>query len=152
MQTSCGSPCYAAPELVISEGLFVGSAVDIWSCGVTLYAMLAEYLPFDDDPANPDGDNINLLYKYIVNTPLSFPDYISAATRDLLAMMLKKLTMAANNHVCIQLVSLTCVQRITRGGLDSCLLLERLDYVVPPPWRQCSRIDGLWLHKAHDES
>ena len=88
MQTSCGSPCYAAPELVISEGLYVGSAVDIWSCGVILYAMLAGYLPFDDDPANPDGDNINLLYKYIVNTPLSFPDYISAEARDLLGMML----------------------------------------------------------------
>ncbi|KAF8890719.1 kinase-like domain-containing protein [Infundibulicybe gibba] len=88
MQTSCGSPCYAAPELVISEGLYVGSAVDIWSCGVILYAMLAGYLPFDDDPANPDGDNINLLYKYIVNTPLSFPDYISSEARDLLGMML----------------------------------------------------------------
>ncbi|KAG8958433.1 hypothetical protein FRC03_009124 [Tulasnella sp. 419] len=88
MQTSCGSPCYAAPELVISEGLYVGSAVDIWSCGVILYAMLAGYLPFDDDPANPDGDNINLLYKYIINTPLTFPDYVSAEARDLLGMML----------------------------------------------------------------
>ncbi|KAG7087666.1 hypothetical protein E1B28_013614 [Marasmius oreades] len=88
MQTSCGSPCYAAPELVISEGLYVGSAVDIWSCGVILYAMLAGYLPFDDDPANPDGDNINLLYKYIVNTPLSFPNYISDSARDLLSIML----------------------------------------------------------------
>ena len=88
MQTSCGSPCYAAPELVISDGSYVGSAVDIWSCGVILYAMLAGYLPFDDDPANPDGDNINLLYKYIVNTPLSFPDYISADARDLLSIML----------------------------------------------------------------
>ncbi|KAG2005798.1 CAMK/CAMK1 protein kinase [Coprinopsis cinerea AmutBmut pab1-1] len=88
MQTSCGSPCYAAPELVISEGLYVGSAVDIWSCGVILYAMLAGYLPFDDDPANPDGDNINLLYRYIVNTPLSFPDFVSAEARDLLSLML----------------------------------------------------------------
>ncbi|KAF8439878.1 kinase-like domain-containing protein, partial [Boletus edulis BED1] len=77
MQTACGSPCYAAPELVISEGPYVGSAVDIWSCGVILYAMLAGYHPFDDDPNNPDGDNTNLLYKYIVNTPLSFPDYSS---------------------------------------------------------------------------
>jgi protein-serine/threonine kinase len=89
MQTSCGSPCYAAPELVISEGAYVGSAVDIWSCGVILYAMLAGYLPFDDDPANPDGDNINLLYKYIVNTPLSFPDYVSREARDLLGIMLQ---------------------------------------------------------------
>src|SRR5204863_8816012 len=37
---------------------------------------------------NPDGDNINLLYKYIVNTPLSFPDYITADARELLSMML----------------------------------------------------------------
>jgi protein-serine/threonine kinase len=85
MQTSCGSPCYAAPELVISEGLYVGSAVDIWSCGVILYAMLAGYLLFDDDPANPDGDNINHLYRYIVSTSLSFPDYISTEARDLLS-------------------------------------------------------------------
>jgi len=50
--------------------------------------MLAGYLPFDDDPANPDGDNINLLYRYIVSTPLSFPDYISTEARDLLGLML----------------------------------------------------------------
>ncbi|KAI5887939.1 Pkinase-domain-containing protein [Schizophyllum commune H4-8] len=89
MQTSCGSPCYAAPELVVSEGLYVGSAVDVWSCGVILYAMLAGYLPFDDDPANPDGDNINLLYKYIVSTPLAYPDYVSDAARGILSLMLQ---------------------------------------------------------------
>ncbi|KAF9986499.1 hypothetical protein BGZ75_001760 [Mortierella antarctica] len=88
MSTSCGSPCYAAPELVISDGLYVGSGVDIWSCGVILYAMLAGYLPFDDDPSNPDGDNINQLYNYILATTLVFPDYISPDARDLLRMML----------------------------------------------------------------
>ena len=91
MATSCGSPCYAAPELVVQDGLYAGSAVDVWSCGVILYAMLAGYLPFDDDPANPDGDNINLLYKYIMATPLSFPDYIPAEPRDLLSKMLYQL-------------------------------------------------------------
>jgi len=70
MQISCSSPYYAASELVVSKGLYIGSAVDIWSRGVTLYAMLAGYLPFDNDPANPDRDNINLLYKYTINTPL----------------------------------------------------------------------------------
>ena len=88
MATSCGSPCYAAPELVVQDGLYVGAAVDVWSCGVILYAMLAGYLPFDDDPANPEGDNINMLYKYIMSTPLTFPDYIGAEPRSLLLRML----------------------------------------------------------------
>ena len=88
MATSCGSPCYAAPELVVSEGLYVGSAVDIWSCGVILYAMLSGYLPYDDDPANPDGDNINLLYKYIMSTRLKFPDHLSTDAKHLLQIML----------------------------------------------------------------
>ncbi|KAL7412252.1 kinase-like domain-containing protein, partial [Mrakia frigida] len=88
MTTSCGSPCYAAPELVITDGTYVGTAVDIWSCGVILYAMLSGYLPFDDDPANPDGDNINLLYKYILNTTLQFPSHISDSAQDLLLRML----------------------------------------------------------------
>jgi serine/threonine protein kinase len=50
--------------------------------------MLAGYLPFDDDPANPDGDNINLLYKYIVSTPLTFPEYVTPHARDLLRRIL----------------------------------------------------------------
>jgi protein-serine/threonine kinase len=36
MATSCGSPCYAAPELVVSDGLYTGRKVDVWSCGVIL--------------------------------------------------------------------------------------------------------------------
>ncbi|GAB7364685.1 hypothetical protein MBLNU230_g5486t1 [Neophaeotheca triangularis] len=88
MQTSCGSPCYAAPELVVSDGLYTGRKVDVWSTGVILYAMLAGYLPFDDDPANPEGDNINLLYKYIVSTPLTFPEYVTPHARDLLRRIL----------------------------------------------------------------
>ena len=52
------------------------------------YAMLAGYLPFDDDPANPEGDNINLLYKYITSTPLTFPEYVTPHARDLLRRIL----------------------------------------------------------------
>src|SRR5271170_4328961 len=50
--------------------------------------MLAGYLPFDDDPANPDGDNINQLYKYITSTPLTFPEYVTPHARDLLRRIL----------------------------------------------------------------
>ncbi|VEU23771.1 DEKNAAC105069 [Brettanomyces naardenensis] len=84
MRTSCGSPCYAAPELVISNQPYQGTKVDVWSCGVILYAMLAGYLPYDDDPQNPDGENIARLYHYITSTRLTFPEYITPTPRDLL--------------------------------------------------------------------
>ncbi|XP_074590230.1 SNF1-related protein kinase catalytic subunit alpha KIN10-like [Curcuma longa] len=57
LKTSCGSPNYAAPE-VISEELYAGPEVDVWSCGVILYALLCGTLPFDDE-------NIPNLYRKI---------------------------------------------------------------------------------------
>lgn len=46
MQTSCGSPCYAAPELVVSDSLYTGRKVDVWSCGVILVSiMLSNWIP-----------------------------------------------------------------------------------------------------------
>lgn len=47
LTTACGSPCYAAPEM-ISGDPYHGAKVDIWSCGVILFAMVCGYLPFED--------------------------------------------------------------------------------------------------------
>ncbi|KAL6944962.1 hypothetical protein ACO0QE_002404 [Hanseniaspora vineae] len=88
MRTSCGSPCYAAPELVVSSRPYLARRADIWSCGIILFAMLAGYLPWDDDPTNPEGDDIAKLYMYITQTPLKFPEYIAPVPRDLLRRIL----------------------------------------------------------------
>ncbi|XP_033230072.1 maternal embryonic leucine zipper kinase-like isoform X2 [Belonocnema kinseyi] len=58
LYTSCGSPTYAAPELILGKK-YLGSQVDIWSMGVLLYALLCGFLPFDDN-------SIENLYKKIL--------------------------------------------------------------------------------------
>ena len=47
LKTACGSPCYAAPEMIRGERYY-GLGADIWSSGVILYAMVCGYLPFED--------------------------------------------------------------------------------------------------------
>ncbi|KAF8222892.1 kinase-like protein [Tricholoma matsutake] len=48
LSTSCGSPNYAAPE-VICVGVYAGPEINVWSSGVILYVMLCGRLPFEDD-------------------------------------------------------------------------------------------------------
>ncbi|KZT65662.1 Pkinase-domain-containing protein [Daedalea quercina L-15889] len=82
LQTSCGSPHYAAPEVVM--GLtYNGASADIWSCGVILYALLVGRLPFDDD------DLTKLLGK-VKNGKFEMPKDIDAGASDLISKMLTK--------------------------------------------------------------
>ena len=48
LKTSCGSPCFAAPE-IINGVEYDPVKVDVWSLGVSLFCMLCGRLPFDED-------------------------------------------------------------------------------------------------------
>lgn len=80
LKTSCGSPNYAAPE-VISGKLYAGPEVDVWSCGVILYVMLCGRLPFDDE-------FIPNLFKKISNGVYTIPPDLSPGAKNLLKRML----------------------------------------------------------------
>ena len=81
LKTSCGSPNYAAPE-VISGKLYAGPEVDVWSCGVILYVLLVGRLPFDDDL-------IPALFKKIATGSYQTPPFVSSGARHIIHKMLK---------------------------------------------------------------
>ncbi|GAA5920357.1 hypothetical protein JCM1841_005582 [Sporobolomyces salmonicolor] len=82
LETSCGSPHYAAPEVIAGEH-YDGSLADVWSSGVVLYTLHARRLPFDDE-------NIPALLRKIktgeYEMPYSFPEEV----RDLVGRCLRK--------------------------------------------------------------
>lgn len=84
LETSCGSPHYAAPEIV--SGIpYHGFASDVWSCGVILFALLTGRLPFDDE----DGNIRNLLLQ-VQSGKFQMPDEdeISKDAQDLISRIL----------------------------------------------------------------
>ena len=80
LQTACGSPCYAAPEMIAGKK-YEGLKVDLWSSGVILFAMVCGYLPFEDP-------NTGDLYKKILACDYKFPKFISAEVKDLISCIL----------------------------------------------------------------
>ncbi|KAJ3302415.1 hypothetical protein HDU76_005524 [Blyttiomyces sp. JEL0837] len=90
LETSCGSPHYASPEII--KGIkYDGPSADIWSCGVILYALLTGNLPFDDE-------NIRRLLGKVKSGMYFIPEHVSPPARDLIKRMLvvdpdKRITM-----------------------------------------------------------
>ncbi|KFV73370.1 Maternal embryonic leucine zipper kinase [Struthio camelus australis] len=81
LNTCCGSPAYAAPELIQGKA-YIGSEADIWSMGVLLYALLCGFLPFDDD-------NVMAVYRKIMRGKYYVPKWLSPSSTLLLHQMLQ---------------------------------------------------------------
>jgi len=76
LKTACGSPCYAAPEMIAGKR-YHGLGSDIWSAGIILYAMTCGYLPFEDP-------NTNKLYKKILACDYLIPGFITPGNKELI--------------------------------------------------------------------
>jgi BR serine/threonine kinase len=111
-ETSCGSPHYAAPEVI--RGIqYDGRCADIWSCGVILYALLAGKLPFEDH-------SVRSLLAKVKCGRFAMPEHISAPIQDLISRML-----------CVDVGRRITIEEIKahaafRGAMPP-------DYVIPSP-------------------
>ena len=82
LRVHCGSPSYAAPEIVARKP-YLGPPVDMWSLGVVLFACVAGYLPFHAPPGAK-----NELSGKILKGTFTMPEGISADLADLLRRIL----------------------------------------------------------------
>ncbi|WCJ23206.1 CBL-interacting protein kinase 1 [Euphorbia peplus] len=80
LHTTCGSPNYVAPEILLNRG-YDGATSDIWSCGVILYVILTGYLPFDDR-------NLAVLYQKIFKGDTQIPKWLSKGAQNMIRRIL----------------------------------------------------------------
>ena len=76
LSTPCGSPSYAAPEMLNGEK-YNGLNADIWSSGIVLFTMICGFLPFEDQ-------NNDILYNKIKRGIFKTPEFISEPAKDFL--------------------------------------------------------------------
>mmetsp|Transcript_25992 Transcript_25992/g.70341 ORF Transcript_25992/g.70341 Transcript_25992/m.70341 type:complete len:416 (+) Transcript_25992:63-1310(+) len=81
METHCGSPLYAAPELLRNTEAYDATKVDVWSLGVVLFALVTKKLPFE-------GENLPAILRKIVAGDYIIPEKLSPECADLLRKML----------------------------------------------------------------
>lgn len=79
LSTPCGSPHYAAPE-VVSNQPYDGTQADVWSCGVILYVMLTGTTPFNYSINNDMRD----LFRDIARAQYFMPPSLSREAQDLI--------------------------------------------------------------------
>ncbi|CEP14178.1 hypothetical protein [Parasitella parasitica] len=115
LSTYCGSPFYAAPEMVTATP-YRGPPVDLWSCGVILFAMLTGSLPFQ-------GDEMPQLFQKISRGQYTIPPYVTRDASDLIQRLL-------------------CKDASDRISAKDCLMHP---WLLPPTMARCSYLTSSQL-------
>jgi len=82
LTTYCGSPAYAAPELLAQKPY--GAQIDVWSIGVNMFAMLTGNLPYNMERLNI----IDMYHKMMERRMMPFPKHVTREARDLIIQLL----------------------------------------------------------------
>lgn len=83
LKSYCGSPCYAAPEILEGKATYNPILSDLWSLGVILFVMICGHLPFCDA-------DTHTLYKKVIAANYKIPSHVSGAAKDLIENLLVK--------------------------------------------------------------
>ncbi|KAI2741480.1 hypothetical protein DTO013E5_4472 [Penicillium roqueforti] len=118
LNTSCGSPHYAAPEIIYGRK-YRGDRADMWSCGIILYALLTGYLPFD-------GGDLGSTLWLVKKGDYEIPSELSDEAADLIQRILQK---RPEDRISMQNIwlhpLLTKYEKLHNAMIDH--------YVGPPP-------------------
>lgn len=118
LNTSCGSPHYAAPEIIYGRK-YRGDKADMWSCGIILYALLTGYLPFD-------GGDLQRTLRLVKKGDYMIPSELSDEAADLIQRILQK---RPDDRISMQSIWLhplfTKYEKLHNAMIDH--------YVGPPP-------------------
>ena len=80
LKTKCGSPCYAAPEIIKGYN-YDGFQIDVWCCGIVLYNMVCGDVPFE-------GETNKELFKKIIECVPEYPEYLSKDCKNMIKSIL----------------------------------------------------------------